>query len=405
MNIEESKIFIAARKIAKKISEKGYEAFFVGGFVRDYLMGVMPYDIDVVTNASVDKIVEILPIAHKCGKSFGIVSAVESGIITEVATFREEEEYLDFRRPSCVRPGNIHTDAIRRDFTCNGIYMNPEDLSIIDIVDGRKDIENRIIRMIGSPDDRIKEDRLRILRAFRFSATLKFSIEENTLKALHKYDILPWVSKERIKEEIIKSDNKKVLVEFIQKLYNNNILHKIFNEEFIPDFSESTVNYINNHPELSLVLKLILLFSNNCLCINNYIKLTNIEKSQIDMYNTFLNFILNEDKDPVKLILSINQYWYMHCFDIAYFIGFKTNPESAIYIKELIEQHKDTILKKLRGESPITGKMIKEKGINPGPQYSKIINKSWDFNIRQNMSYNDIKDKLDDIINDLAVED
>jgi len=194
-------------KVLNRLEEAGFEAFIVGGCVRDLILNRIPNDYDVTTSATPDEIQEVFKNYKTLyvGKQFGTIVVIQSEGDIEVTTYRKEGKYIDGRRPSEVTfSRNIKEDLSRRDFTINSIVYN-KNTGIIDPYNGIQDIESRIIRAIGEPSERLNEDYLRILRAVRFSTQLDFSIDENTYIACEKLsDSIKYISAERIKDEIFK---------------------------------------------------------------------------------------------------------------------------------------------------------------------------------------------------------
>lgn len=194
-----------AEAIVQRLKASGHEAYFVGGCVRDFLRGVTPGDYDIVTSAPPEEICQIFPRAMTIGAKFGVVAVIMDGHPHEVATFRSDELYEDGRHPSRVRFTSAREDVQRRDFTVNGLLMNPETREIIDYVNGQADIKQKIIRTIGDPDRRFQEDFLRMLRAVRFAANLDFSLDKETQNAIQRNaSRIRQVSAERIQEELNK---------------------------------------------------------------------------------------------------------------------------------------------------------------------------------------------------------
>jgi tRNA nucleotidyltransferase/poly(A) polymerase len=192
-----------AAAIVRRLRGAGHEAFLVGGCVRDLIRGVTPQDLDIVTSARPEEVQSLFVRTVPVGARFGVVLVIEGGRPYEVATFRVETGYDDGRHPSRVVFATAEEDVRRRDFTVNGLLMDPETGRIIDYVDGRRDIERRILRTIGDPDDRFSEDHLRMLRAVRFTATLGFTIDPATLGAiLRQAPSIRRISAERIREEL-----------------------------------------------------------------------------------------------------------------------------------------------------------------------------------------------------------
>ncbi|MEI6316002.1 MAG: hypothetical protein WCO89_14105, partial [Syntrophus sp. (in: bacteria)] len=173
-----------ALSIVRTLRSAGHEAFFVGGCVRDLLRGEAPEDYDIVTSARPDAVQDLFPRTYPVGVSFGVILVSESDLLYEVATYRKESEYEDGRHPSQVSFATAREDVYRRDFTVNGLLMDPETGEIVDYVGGAADIERRVIRTIGNPEERFAEDHLRMLRAVRFAANLGFLIEAETSEAI-----------------------------------------------------------------------------------------------------------------------------------------------------------------------------------------------------------------------------
>ncbi len=191
--------------IINTLKNKGYEAYFAGGCVRDMLLGVEPKDYDIVTSAKPEDIEDILEHTIPIGKQFGVILALRNGHHFEVATFRSDSGYSDGRRPDYVTFTSAKEDAIRRDFTVNGMFFDPIANKVIDYVEGKNDLNEKVIRFIGDPKKRIKEDHLRIIRAIRFKTQLKFQYEPRTYQTIKKYKkLILDISKERIRDELIK---------------------------------------------------------------------------------------------------------------------------------------------------------------------------------------------------------
>lgn len=200
-----------AKKIVDIFREEGYEIYYVGGYVRDLLLNKTPHDIDMVTNATPDIIEKILS-KHNIlsfdigGKKFGTINVSFNNFKYEITTYRKENNYSDNRHPEeVVFIHNLNDDLSRRDFTMNAIAFDPRINTFIDPFMGIEDIKNKMIRMVGDPSKRIKEDPLRILRAIRFSIQYGFTIEEKTAEAIHEnIDLLKSISRERKTEELRK---------------------------------------------------------------------------------------------------------------------------------------------------------------------------------------------------------
>jgi len=195
-----------ARAVIAKLRSAGHLAYLVGGCVRDRLLGVQPKDYDISTDARPDRIMDLFPNSGRVGAHFGVVLVRNVFSQVEVATFRSDQEYSDGRRPDAVRfETDPARDAERRDFTVNGLMMDPDSGVVLDSVGGRADLEGGIIRAIGDPEARFREDHLRLLRAVRFAARLKFQIEPVTFEAIRRnHALILKVAAERVRDELVR---------------------------------------------------------------------------------------------------------------------------------------------------------------------------------------------------------
>ncbi len=207
--------------VLKKIENAGFKAYIVGGFVRDFYLNKENSDVDICTSAKPSDLRKIFGDNISLDQ-YGSLILTENNNKYEITTFRRESKYLDNRHPTKVKfVNNLKTDLKRRDFTMNAICLT-SDLNYIDIFKGREDINKRLIRMIGKPDKRLKEDALRILRAIRFSVTLDFELEENLKTAIkqnsHLVNNLSYFYKKKELEKIFLSPNIKKGIELILDL-------------------------------------------------------------------------------------------------------------------------------------------------------------------------------------------
>jgi len=171
----------AAIEILKKLREEGFQAFLVGGCVRDLVMGFIPKDYDISTDATPEQVVRLFPESLTVGAQFGVVIVPREPGNVEVATFRSDGRYTDGRHPNEVRYSKTpQQDVLRRDFTINGLLYDPLHEQVLDYVGGQADIRAHRVRTIGNPYERFSEDRLRMLRAVRFAARLKFTLDAAT---------------------------------------------------------------------------------------------------------------------------------------------------------------------------------------------------------------------------------
>jgi len=196
-----------ALQVVNRLREAGFIALWAGGCVRDMLLGSTPHDYDVATDATPPQVRKLFRKTIAVGAQFGVIEVLgdEPNLHVQVATFRSDGEYSDGRHPDSVKYGTPQDDAVRRDFTINGLFFDPVKEEVIDYVDGQADLKQRIVRAIGDPAHRIDEDKLRMLRAIRFVSRLAFDLDANTGQAIERlHQQIKQVSAERITEELKK---------------------------------------------------------------------------------------------------------------------------------------------------------------------------------------------------------
>lgn len=224
----------AALELSRRLKAAGHEALFAGGCVRDRLLGHPPKDYDIATSALPAQVLELFPGSNEVGAHFGVVIAKHGGHHVEIATFRTDGSYHDGRRPASVTFSNPQEDAQRRDFTINGLFEIPETEEVIDYVGGMADLKAGIIRAIGDPAARFREDGLRLLRAVRFAARMGFTIEPGTDAALRDCaPLLDRISPERIREEFSKILTSPRRREGVQHLVDTDLIRH-FMPEVLP---------------------------------------------------------------------------------------------------------------------------------------------------------------------------
>ena len=214
-----------ALQVTRQLQQAGFEALWAGGCVRDQLLGLTPKDYDVATSALPEQVRQLFgkPRTLPIGAAFGVITVLgpKSAGQIEVATFRSDGEYADGRHPDSVQFSTAKHDALRRDFTINGLFYDPVHDQVHDYVDGLRDLESKIIRAIGSPFKRIREDKLRMLRAVRFAATFSFELESATASAVKESSSqINVVSAERIAMELrrmLVHPNRRLAVQLLRE--------------------------------------------------------------------------------------------------------------------------------------------------------------------------------------------
>jgi len=221
----------SAIEIIQKLRAAQFEAYLVGGCVRDMVMGLEPADYDIATSAHPEQIMKLFPRTEAIGAQFGVVLVIHHGHPFEVATFRSDEAYVDGRRPTGVVFTDAKSDVLRRDFTINGLLFDPIERNILDYVSGQQDIDAKIVRAIGDPAKRFEEDKLRILRAIRFGARLGYAIEPETWKAVCAMaPQVHQVSVERIQGELVRILTEGQAGHGFQLLQDSGLLQEVLPE-------------------------------------------------------------------------------------------------------------------------------------------------------------------------------
>ena len=352
------------RYIINKIYENNYEAYIVGGCVRDAILGFEPNDYDITTSASPNTIQEIFK-DFKCietGIEHGTVSVVIEDEIFEITTYRIEGEYKDHRRPDKVDfTDRLEEDLKRRDFTINAMAYN-EKKGLIDLFGGKEDLNNKIIKTVGNPYDRFNEDGLRMIRAIRFSSKLNFTIEKETLKAIYdKSFIINNISLERITDEftkIILSDKP----ENIKYLFETKLLKhlNISNEDNIGKLTQFyneivILKKINKNLEKRLALLDYIVEKNNINC-KSFCNELIYSKKIIKNHNIILTLLKNIEIDhlnkvEIKKILSgVDRNLLEEYLDISRIIYDKEKKVDEIIdiLSEIEENNECYIIKNLK---------------------------------------------------------
>ncbi|SHJ47963.1 tRNA nucleotidyltransferase (CCA-adding enzyme) [Hathewaya proteolytica DSM 3090] len=367
------------------IEKNGFNAYIVGGCVRDIIMGRVPHDYDMTTDASPEDMIRIFQKKSLKmilnGLKHGTVGVCIHGEVYEITTFRIDGEYGDHRRPESVTfTKSIYEDLKRRDFTINAMAYNPSK-GLIDICGGRDDIKKKIIRTVGNPYDRFSEDALRIMRAFRFSAQLSFAIEDNTLKAAEKLGAsVGHIAMERVQEEfnkIILSDVTKVL-----DLHDYGILNCIIgNLQMAPKNSElRRVVECTAELEKKLSVRLsMLMMSMDLKNVKEFLKSLKYSNAIVkDVLNTMEGSLrVLTDKCHVKMLIrDFGVIIAEDVLNIKYVqysvMGEKEKIKAIVELKENLKEiikNKECCSKK---DLAVTGNHIKELGVQ-GAMVGKVM--------------------------------
>ncbi len=348
------------------LENNGFEAFCVGGAVRDHIMGKTPFDYDITTNALPEEIISIFPKTVPTGIQHGTITVVTDGGNVEITTYRADGEYSDHRSPNSVTFVNkVDADLSRRDFTMNAICYNPK-FGFYDPQNGINDINNGLIRAIGDPNKRFTEDALRIMRAFRFSAQLGFSIEENTKNAaISLAPLLQSISVERIYAELKRS----VASKFAR---NIECLLSCGAFEFLGLDCKQLPDNFNDLPDVfALRFAVICKFCNlDPEVILNNLKSDNATVNNANVYLKLLNMTIAKTKSDIKRMLNICDVEHIRVLFDYYSLLSVDSKKLNVMLNEIIQNNEPYKLNML----DIDGKELLELGLK-----GKEIGEKLDF--------------------------
>jgi len=387
-----------AVEVVQRLQAAGYQALWAGGCVRDYLLGREPQDYDVATNATPDEVRDLF--GHRrtlpVGASFGVIIVLgpkAAGQI-EVATFRTEGDYQDGRRPTSVMFTTAEEDAQRRDFTINGMFYDPVHQQVLDYVGGKSDLGHGVIRAIGNPRDRMQEDKLRMLRAVRFSATLDFLLEEQTASAIRELaSEIQVVSAERITQEFRKMlvhENRVTALSLCRDLGLMQLILPELNPamQILIDYDETaweralrTVSLLYK-PPFELVFATLLVSANtptakievtDCHRICKRFRLSNYETDHICW--------LFEHQEALQQAPSMSQaqlkrlFAHTHSQDLlammhACTLAANADLHAVLFCEEFLEQ---TPPEEIDPPLLLTGNDLIQLGYQPGPEFKSIL--------------------------------
>lgn len=388
----------AALFVVKTVAQAGHIAYFAGGWVRDFIMKHPSDDIDIATSASVEEIQALFPKTVPVGVAFGIVVVVVHSHQFEVATFRKDRGYVDGRRPTGIDPASPELDAQRRDFTINGLFYDPIEDKIYDFVSGMADIQKGVIRAIGDPMERFTEDRLRMMRAVRYSTRFGFPIESDTLQAILKLapTLLPSVAMERVWQEFKKMSQFAHFDAGLITLHQLNLLPTIFPQlkdlsisqiqkrvEFIPLFPK-------NSPTIAELLELFPDFSlQQTLDLCDDLKLSKDDRSFTQFYIHALRLIDLPTAWKAKLEPIEWAYFYAHPQSelTLQIIACHFKPEDK---EKFIHEHQNyrqrlgqAVLRIQSGEPLVRAEHLIAEGIKPGKQLGLLLKEAEKISINQ----------------------
>lgn len=332
-----NELFVQALPILKKIEENGFEAVFVGGCVRDYLLQRPIHDVDIATSATPDEVKSIFSKTIDVGIQHGTVLVIENGESYEITTYRVESEYVDYRKPKEVKfIRSLHDDLQRRDFTMNAIAMNTSG-EIIDPFGGQQAIQNGLIETVGEANDRFSEDALRMMRALRFVSQLSFTCSDETLQALQDNQLLlNNISIERITAEFEKLLCGPNAQQAFQLLIETNLF------AYLPGFSEkksSLLEVIQHdlHGELDLDEKwAVLLFYVASLDeIDSFLRAWRLPVKRIRRIQEILRAIHHGDFGDKMTLFTTGIQSSLSAIKVSWFLKKQDSKQAEEKIKEI----------------------------------------------------------------------
>lgn len=389
-----------ATKIVKKLQESGHLAYFAGGWVRDFLLKKPSDDIDIATSASVEEIQVLFPKTIPVGIAFGIVIVVEEGQQYEVATFRKDRTYLDGRRPTGFDPAAPEEDAKRRDFTINGMFYDPIQDKIFDFVEGMKDLKKGLIRAIGNPAERFSEDRLRMMRAVRYSTRFNFPIESDTLQAIlaQAETLMPAVAMERVWQEFKKMSQFAHFDTALVTLHQLRLLPAIFpqlKEIPIEEIQKRTSAIERFPPGAPPIAELLELFPHASLQelfdLCDSLKLSRADRDFVEFYHKAQNLLNMPTRWKEKLEPVEWAYFYSnpHTPIILEILAAHFSPQDRqqflidhTHHRQLLEQ----AILRIQTKNPLVrAEHLMAEGIKPGKSLGLLLQEAEKISINQNL--------------------
>lgn len=365
-----------AREIVETLRGAGHQAYFVGGCVRDLVMGVEPADYDIATSARPDQVRGIFPRTQSIGARFGVVRVIFKGGLYEVATFRSDAAYVDGRRPTSVTFTGPEDDVRRRDFTINGLLYDPVSDTFIDHVNGRADIERKIVRAIGDPAARFEEDKLRILRAIRFGARPGYRIEPDTWDAVRRMaPMIHQVSRERIRDELVRLLSEGQARRGFQLLAESGLFSEILPEVTWGAHLDACLGLMGPEPKADFAMAVLL---HECppAAARGAAERLRLSRRQVDHVESLVRMRPALDEVERMPVSAVKRLLRRHRFEDhlelhrihAVAAGLPTAAYAFIRERRAAWSDED-----LSPEPLISGADLISLGIEPGPPFAKIL--------------------------------
>lgn len=364
-------IFTKAMPVLQRLEDAGFEAYFVGGSVRDVLLDRHVHDIDITTSAYPEEVKELFEKSIDTGIKHGTVTVLYEGESYEITTFRTESGYQDFRRPDHVTfVQNLDEDLKRRDFTINALAMDIRG-QIIDLFNGVEDLKKRVIRAVGNPETRFHEDALRMMRAVRFMSQLEFKLEEKTERAIKdNHELLKKISIERIREEFVKmglgSHSRQAFQVFLDTQLS----------EDVPNFAGKK-DLLSVYPKLqfsptmetSLWSIIIILLKMPNESIGKFMRAWKKSNAMTEKVERIINLfdLISEHAPTDYELFQAGEETLINTIDVAHILGQPISSEA------LVDRYMALPIKK-SSELAIDGRFLIEQGMRPGAKLGETLN-------------------------------
>jgi len=366
----------AAYKVVRRLHKQGYQALFAGGCVRDRLLNRPAKDYDIVTDAVPEQVTKCFRRTLQIGAQFGVVMVLIDGKQVEVATFRTEGGYQDGRHPTHVEFASATEDASRRDFTVNGMFYDPIEKTVLDFVNGRRDLEKKILRTIGDPDERFGEAYLRMLRAVRFAVKLEFQIEPATWAAIQTHaPKITGVSAERIAaelEQILSHPNR---AEGVQLLTDSGLAVAIFDvfKDESAMFGKTVLEHLPEAVDFPLAMAAFWTGFEAQQALNECkkLKLSNDHLKHVRFLLQKRDVLLDTDMAISKLKLLMHEPYFWDLLSLQKAIQ-TAKGESDQPLKQIRKRAMEIDEKDIRPQPLLDGHELMSLGATPGPMVGQL---------------------------------
>ncbi|BDR60471.1 CCA tRNA nucleotidyltransferase [Lactobacillus xylocopicola] len=363
-------LFVTAIPVLKKLEQAGFEAYFVGGSIRDLLLQRDIHDIDIATSAYPEEVKQLFSKTIDTGIKHGTVTVLYDHGSYEITTFRTETGYQDFRRPDQVTfVRNLSEDLKRRDFTINALAMNTEGL-IVDLFDGLGDLERHLIKAVGNPMQRFHEDALRMMRAVRLMSQLKFTLEDKTQAAIKDmHQLLPKISVERIRDEFVKmglgANSRAAFQVFLDTQLSEGVPNFTGKSELLSVYPSLEFNPAEESSLWAVIIILLKLQNKEIAHFMHDWKNSNAMTAKVEKIVALFDLISERSPSNYDLF-EAGKETLLKTIDVAHILGQPVNAEA------LVDRYLALPIKSL-AELAVDGQFLIAAGVAPGPQLGQLL--------------------------------